>query len=91
MRRDWFHVENEAEIASPTLLIFHERVERNIHRMLKIAGAPGRLRPHVKTHKLAPLVRAQLALGITKFKCATIAEAEMTAAAGAPDMLLATI
>jgi len=30
-----------------------------------------------------------MAQGITKFKCATIAEAEMAAGCGAPDMLLA--
>lgn len=89
MSGDWFHVENEAEIPSPALLIFHQRAEENIRRMLKIAGGPERLRPHVKTHKLAPLVRAQLAHGITKFKCATIAEAEMTAEAGALDVMLA--
>ena len=57
--------------------------------MIGIAGGPERLRPHVKTHKLAPLVRAQLAQGIKRFKCATIAEAEMTAEAGAPDVMLA--
>ena len=89
MTVDWFRIENEAEIPSPSLLLYRERAEENIRRMLAIAGGPERLRPHVKTHKLAPLVRAQLALGITKFKCATIAEAEMTAAAGAPDVLFA--
>jgi len=47
------------------------------------------LRPHVKTHKLAWIVKEQLALGIVRFKCATIAEAEMCATAGVPDMLLA--
>ncbi len=34
-------------------------------------------------------MRLQLKHGIGKFKCSTIAEAEMTAAAGAPDVLLA--
>ena len=43
----------------------------------------------MKTHKLAEVIRMQLEQGITRFKCATIAEAEMTAAAGAPDVLLA--
>src|SRR5947207_15750856 len=85
----WFCFANEAEIASPALLIFAERVEENIRKMIRIAGGPERLRPHVKTHKLAPLVRAQLAQGIRKFKCATIAEAEMTAEAGAEDVMLA--
>ena len=40
--------------------------------MIAIAGGPERLRPHVKTHKLGELVGAQIAAGITKFKCATI-------------------
>lgn len=88
MSAPWFAVSNEAEIPSPALLLFHERIEANIERMISIAGAPGRLRPHVKTHKLEPLIRAQLAHGITKFKCATIAEAEMTAAAGSNDVML---
>jgi D-serine deaminase-like pyridoxal phosphate-dependent protein len=86
---DWFRLSNEAEIASPSLLIFEERVESNLRRMIEIAGDPARLRPHVKTHKLGPLVERQLKLGINKFKCATIAEAEMCAQADAPDVLLA--
>ena len=43
----------------------------------------------MKTHKLGPLVKRQIDLGIKKFKCATIAEGEMCAMAGAPDVLLA--
>jgi len=85
----WFHVDNEAEIASPALLIHHERVEHNLQLMLEIAGGPQRLRPHVKTHKMLELTRRQVDLGISRFKCSTIAEAEMCAAAGAADILLA--
>ena len=84
-----FPIPNAWAIPSPSLVIFLERVERNLQRMLEIAGGPARLRPHVKTHKLAPLIERQVALGITKFKAATIAEAEMCAAAGAKDVLLA--
>ena len=80
---------NEAEVASPALLLFEERIDANLRAMIEIAGGPQRLRPHVKTHKLGPLVRRQIELGITKFKCATIAEAEMCAVEGAPDVLLA--
>ena len=85
----WPAVANEGEIPSPALLIDLERVERNLRRMLEIAGGPERLRPHVKTHKLGPLVERQIELGITKFKCATIAEAEMVAASGGRDVMLA--
>jgi len=86
---EWFQLSNEAEVPSPALLLFEERIDANLRRMLEIAGGPERLRPHVKTHKLGPLVARQLALGITKYKCATVAEAEMCATAGAPDVLLA--
>lgn len=85
----WFHIEDEDQIASPALLLYRERIEHNLNLMIEIAGGAQRLRPHVKTHKLGPLVKRQIELGITKYKCATIAEAEMTAAAGAPDVLLA--
>ena len=85
---DWFRLEDEAAIPSPALLLFRERIEHNLRRMIEIAGDPARLRPHVKTHKLGPLVARQIGLGITKFKTATIAETEMCAAASAPDVLL---
>jgi D-serine deaminase-like pyridoxal phosphate-dependent protein len=86
---DWFHVANAAEVATPALLVYPDRIQENIRRMLSIAGGGVRLRPHMKTHKMPELVRRQVGQGITKFKCATIAEAEMTAGAGAEDVLLA--
>lgn len=82
-------VSNEDRVASPALILFWESVEENLRRMIVMAGDPVRLRPHVKTHKLPQIVARQVALGITKCKCATIAEAEMSAAAGARDVLLA--
>lgn len=85
----WFHINDEAQIASPALLLYRERIEHNLQLMLSIAGDPAQLRPHVKTHKLLPLVQRQIALGITKFKCSTISEVEMCALAGAADVLLA--
>ena len=85
----WYECANVAEVDSPALLIFSDRVEENVRRMIALAGGPERLCPHVKTHKLAELVRRQLALGIKKFKCATIAEAEMVAGCDAPEVLLA--
>jgi len=66
-----------------------EPIQHNLAEMVRIAGSPDRLRPHVKTHKLGWLVRRQMNLGITRFKCATIAEAEMCAQAGAADVLVA--
>jgi len=86
---DWFYTQDEATIPSPALVLFRDRIEHNLRLMLEIAGGPARLRPHVKTHKLGPLVRRQIELGITKFKAATIAETEMCAESGAADVTLA--
>ena len=85
----WYEIANVGGIPSPALAFYPERIEENIRRMIRIAGSAGRLRPHVKTHKTAEIVRLQLRHGIGRFKCSTIAEAEMTAAAGASDVLLA--
>jgi D-serine deaminase-like pyridoxal phosphate-dependent protein len=85
----WYTVDNAAEIPSPALLVYPDRVEGNIRRMIEIAGGVERLRPHMKTNKLREVVRMHLDQGITRFKCATIAEAEMAAASEAPDVLLA--
>src|SRR5438874_5596254 len=57
--------------------------------MIRVAGSAGRLRPHCKTHKMREIVQMQLARGIVKHKCATIAEAEMLAEAGAKDIFWA--
>ena len=87
--RAWYEVANVEEVASPALLLYPERIGENVRRMIRLAGGPARLRPHLKTHKLAEVLQMQLGQGITKFKCATIAEAEMAAGAGAPDVLVA--
>jgi len=89
MTQPWYTIANEAEVPSPALLVYPDRIAANIDRTIALAGGAGRLRPHVKTHKMPEVVRMQLARGIGKFKAATIAEAEMTAAAGAEDVLLA--
>jgi D-serine deaminase-like pyridoxal phosphate-dependent protein len=54
-----------------------------------MAGSVNKLRPHVKTNKMQEVCEIMLQEGITRFKCATIAEAEMLAIANAPDVLLA--
>jgi D-threonine aldolase len=80
---------NINEIDSPALVIFKSQVEQNIAHAVQMVGDVSRLRPHVKTHKSANVTKLMLAAGITKFKCATIAEAEMLGQCGAPDVLLA--
>jgi D-serine deaminase-like pyridoxal phosphate-dependent protein len=77
------------EILSPGLVIFRDLVASNLDEMVRVAGNARRLRPHCKTHKMREIVQMQLDRGITKHKCATIAEAEMLADAGVKDIFLA--
>jgi D-serine deaminase-like pyridoxal phosphate-dependent protein len=85
----WFLIENVEDVASPALLVYPDRAEENIRRLIAVAGDVARLRPHMKTHKLPEIARLHVAHGIGKVKCATIAEAEMLADAGLSDILLA--
>jgi D-serine deaminase-like pyridoxal phosphate-dependent protein len=78
-----------ASVFSPSLVFYPELIRKNIARVVEMAGSPDRLRPHVKTHKTREIARMLLEAGVTKHKCATIAEAEMLATAEAPDVLLA--
>lgn len=86
---EWWKVENEDCVPTPTVLIYPDRVNENLDRMIAWCRYPSTLRPHVKTHKLPQIVSLKLAKGIRKFKAATIAEVEMVAAAGGQDILLA--
>ncbi len=85
----WYKPVNESSIYTPAVLVYPDRIEENIRRMIRIAGNPDRLRPHVKTHKIPEVIRMQLKQGIKKFKCATLSEVEMVAASGGTDILLA--
>jgi D-serine deaminase-like pyridoxal phosphate-dependent protein len=84
-----YAIQDTSGLLSPSLLFFKDLIRRNIARAVEMAGGPQRLRPHVKTHKTPQIVQMELEAGITKHKCATLAEAEMCAAAGAPDVLIA--
>jgi D-serine deaminase-like pyridoxal phosphate-dependent protein len=85
----WSALDNPASCISPSLLVYPERVEENIGLMIRIAGGTDYLRPHIKTHKMAEIITMQMARGIGKFKCATIAEAELAGSCNAPDVMLA--
>ncbi len=52
---NWYQISNVDEIASPSVLLFPDRVRENLNRMVRMVGNPNRLRPHVKTHKLPRL------------------------------------
>jgi D-serine deaminase-like pyridoxal phosphate-dependent protein len=86
---NWFEVNNHDQVLSPALLFYPERIRRNIREMVRIAGLPNRLRPHVKTYKCPEIVKMQMEAGITRFKCSTLAEAVMLGRSKAPDVLVA--
>lgn len=87
--RKWYEVNGVEEIPSPALLVYPDRIQKNIEEMIRVAGGPQRLRPHIKTHKTAEIIRLQQDAGINRFKCATIAEAELLGICGAHDVLMA--
>ena len=68
------------DLETPVPVIDIDVVERNLRKWQERCDKAGFAnRPHIKTHKLPQLVVRQMELGITKFKCATIAEAELAA------------
>jgi D-serine deaminase-like pyridoxal phosphate-dependent protein len=86
---EWYPVKNIDKIDSPALIIFPQRVVENISLLKTMIDDVERLRPHVKTHKTKEAASLMMQAGINKFKCATIAEAEMLGMVNAPDVLLA--
>jgi len=86
---DWYAINDIDKLDTPVLVVYPARVKQNIDTAIGMIDDVARLRPHVKTHKSAEVTRLMLQAGITKFKCATIAEAEMLGMCKAPDVLLA--
>ena len=89
MSANWFEIKNIHEVDSPALVVFPDRVKHNIHLAIDMIGDVNRLRPHIKTNKSPDVAKLMLNAGIQKFKCATIAEAEMLGMINAPDVLIA--
>ena len=87
--RPWYMIEDTRRLESPALVIYYDRLVDNIRRIKKMVGDDSRIRPHVKTSKMPAVCRILQQHYITRFKCATIAEAEMLAQLNAEDVLLA--
>ncbi|MFT3704229.1 MAG: D-TA family PLP-dependent enzyme [Agriterribacter sp.] len=88
-KTEWYSVDNIDDIDSPALLVYEDRIKENIRLLTDIKSDKDLLRPHVKTNKMSEVSALMMQQGLTKFKCATIAEAEMLAMLSAPDVLLA--
>jgi D-threonine aldolase len=85
----WYNVKNIETIDTPALLVYKERVHENIIRTINMVKDMGQLRPHVKTHKTKEIIYMLQQQGINKFKCATIAEAEVLGMQNAADVIIA--
>ncbi len=78
------------EHVTPLGVVDEEVRERNLRRMQGSADAHGlRLRPHAKTHKSGFVALRQIAHGARGLTAATMREAEVFAAAGVRDLLIA--
>lgn len=90
MQKDnWYSLDHPEGVISPSLLVYPDRIQHNIDLMISMTGDANRLRPHVKTYKNANIINMLMERGIQKFKCATIAEAELLGDCDADDVLLA--
>jgi D-serine deaminase-like pyridoxal phosphate-dependent protein len=87
--QNWYTINDIEKLDTPALVIYPQRIKENINILKGMIDDITRLRPHVKTHKSKEATLLMLKAGINKFKCATIAEAEMLGMSNAPDVLLA--
>jgi len=89
VQKDWYTIADVDKVDTPALVVYPQRVKDNVGILKSMIDKAARLRPHVKTYKNREVTRLLLDAGIRKFKCATIAEAEMLGMCKAPDVLLA--
>lgn len=79
-----------SELDTPALLIDLDLLERNIAKMSADMRARGvAWRPHEKGHKCPAITHKELAAGAIGVTCAKLGEAEVMAAAGVRDILVA--
>lgn len=77
-------------IDTPALLVDLDLLTENIQKMAKtFEHSRVNVRPHIKTHKCPEIARLQIAAGAIGITCAKVSEAEVFAAAGISDILIA--
>src|SRR5438477_6787181 len=91
--RDYFEFEPAGrrieDLETPVPVIDIAIADRNLRRWQARTDRLGIAnRPHIKTHKLVPLAKFQLALGAKGITVQKLGEAEVMADAGIRDMLL---
>jgi D-serine deaminase-like pyridoxal phosphate-dependent protein len=76
-------------LSTPRPIVDEDRMAANIARAQAYMDEHGlKFRPHIKTHKIVALAKAQVAAGATGINCQKITEAEVFAAAGFEDILI---
>jgi D-serine deaminase-like pyridoxal phosphate-dependent protein len=78
------------ELSTPALTVDLDALEKNLNRVAELCRRQGvGLRPHTKTHKTVEVSRLQMAHGAVGLTVAKVGEAEVMAAAGLDDILVA--
>jgi D-serine deaminase-like pyridoxal phosphate-dependent protein len=87
---DEYRIIDVERVMTPALVIYPEIVDSNIRTTLDLLGGNAdRWRPHVKTAKLAYVMKRFVDHGVTNFKCSTTLELATVCETGATDALLA--
>ncbi|MHA1357674.1 MAG: DSD1 family PLP-dependent enzyme [Candidatus Helarchaeota archaeon] len=77
-------------LSTPALVVDYNILQRNIQYMAHFANEAGvKLRPHVKTHKCPRIAKMQLKAGAQGICVAKVSEAEVFAASGITNILIA--
>ncbi|WP_221568342.1 D-TA family PLP-dependent enzyme [Alkalihalobacillus sp. TS-13] len=75
---------------TPTLLLDYPKLKKNINEIANFSEEHNlSYRPHIKTHKSIEIAKLQLQAGAVGITTATIVEAEVMAAGGVDDILIA--
>lgn len=79
-----------ASLDTPVAIVDVPKMQRNIQRMQQRMDTLGvRLRPHIKTSKCLPVIKAQIAAGASGVTVSTLKEAEHCFAEGISDIFYA--
>ena len=84
-----YSIDRPEAICTPALVVFEDIARENTRKCVAQAGGADRLWPHMKTHKMAEMLRMQMEMGIRRFKCATLPEARLAAREGAEAVIVA--
>ena len=84
-----YSFQKSGSLHSPALIYYRDIIASNIQKAINAAQVAEHLWPHIKSHKMADVIRMSMTFGITHFKCATISEAETAASCHTPHIMLA--